>query len=189
MSRFWGRISMANAKVTISGLVLLGAVLAACNAGPLLKTGSLTAAPVAPPKATTSIDRALHIAATSARAQKCGFYFDPATLRTNFLAAETARGAAPDVIAKTSQSYDYTVKSVAIKISDSEAYCSSDRTASIKTALQGALTGNFEAPPPKAAEGSGGIADCLEGDSRAEKFNPDSIYDPLLNEPGKKKDE
>ena len=75
----------------------LSLVLAACNAAPLLQTGSLApTAAEAPPKPATSVDRALSVAATSARAQKCGYYFDPNGLRANFLAAETQRGTTPD---------------------------------------------------------------------------------------------
>lgn len=174
------------------GLATASLVFAACNAGPLLQTGSLSAAtPVAAPatpKIASPVDRALHMGATSARAQKCGFYFDAAALRTNFLAAEAARGTPADGLAKTGQSFDFTTRSVASKITDSESYCTKDRTAVIKAALQKALAGDYEPPVETAANsGSNGALSWLEGDAKSNKFNPNEIYDPLLNEPGKSK--
>ena len=155
------------------GLISATLAVAACNAGPLLKTGSLTAKPTpAAPKPATSVDRALHVAATSIRAQRCGFYFDPAGLRTNFLAAEAARGTAGADLTKTGQSYDYTVKSIASKITNSEAYCTKERTASIKTSLQAALAGNFEPPVKKVVAQQGGLFDVFEADDVPKKFDP-----------------
>lgn len=178
---------MTARSTTIFSMLLSGLVLAGCNAGPLLQTGSLTAtATPAAPKVVTPIDRALHVGATSARAQKCGFYFDPVALRTNFLAAEAARGTPQDALTKTGQSYDYTTKSIAEKITDTDTYCSADRTAVIKPALQRALAGDFE-PPPPAKEDAGALATWLDGNTATDTFNPNSIYDPLLNEPGQKK--
>lgn len=172
-------------KSTLLSLASVGAVLAlaGCNAGPLLKTGSLKPSTVAAtPKPSTPIDRALHVAATSARAQKCGFYFDATALRTNFLAAEAALTSAPADLTKISQSYDYTAIKVAQSIKNSESYCDKARTAAIKTSLQAALAGNYE-PPAKKAEkaASGGLGNFFESDSTPEKFDKDNIYDPILN--------
>ena len=132
--------------------------LTACNAGPLLKTGSLTSAPVAAvPKPSTPVDRALHVAATSARAHKCGFYFDASALRTNFLAAEAALAPPAAELNKIGQSYDYTALKIAQSIKSTEKYCSKTRTASIKKSLQAALAGNFEPPPKKVTKKSTGV--------------------------------
>lgn len=164
--------------------------LAACNAGPLLQTGSLTAQPAdAAPKPATPLDRALNAAATSARAQKCGYFFDPAALRANFLAAETQRGTAEPELTKVSQAYDYTHRTVAGKIANNDDYCASDeRTAGIKTSLNRLLAGNFEAPAPEKKQESGGLFASFDlEDNRQEVFNPDHIYDPLLNESATRK--
>lgn len=177
--------SMTPAKTAALLTASLSLALGACNAGPLLQTGSLSpAASEAAPKVASPMDRTIHIAATSARAQKCGYFFDPNALRTNFLAAEAQRGTAPENLAKLGQAYDYTNRTVAGKIADSESYCASDtRTATIKSSLQQALAGNFEAPAPKKQESSGGIFAGLESqDTGPKAFNPDHIYDPLLNE-------
>jgi hypothetical protein len=165
--------------------------LAACNAGPLLKTGSLTSTEAAaPPLPAGPVDRALHVAATSVRAQKCGFYFDPVALRTNFLAAEAARGTPPEQLAKTGQSYDFTATSISSKITDPEKYCDANRTNTIKTSLQSVIAGNYEPPVKTAAPKSGGLLEFLEGDDTSKTvFNPDHIYDPLLNDKSEKKAE
>jgi hypothetical protein len=158
--------------------------LGACNAGPLLKTGSLTPTPAAAPKQATSIDRALHIGTTSARAQKCGFYFDPVALRTSFLTAETARGTPADVLAKTGQSYDFTAKKIAAAITAPDSYCTPARTASVKNSLNAALAGNFEPPVKKVAKDTGGFwSDLTDGDATEKKWDPNEIYDPVLNKP------
>lgn len=175
---------MIKTITTSFALTLAALSVTGCGAGSLLKTGSVSAQPVAAaPKPATSIDRALHVAATSARAQKCGFYFDAATLRTSFLAAETARGTTGDVITKAGQSYDYTALKVASTIKQTETYCTKARTASIKTSLQGALAGNFEPPVKKVVAQSSGLANLFETDSAGpEKFNRDKIFDPVLND-------
>lgn len=178
---------MTKNVLTWPALALATLGLAACNAGSLLKTGSLTTAPApVAPKPTTAIDRALHVAATSARAHKCGFYFDAAALRGNFLTAEGARGTAGEALTKAGQSYDYTALKVAASIKDSEAYCSKARTASIKKSLQVTLAGNFEPPVKKVAATSGGLAGLLESDSAPEAFDRGAIYDPVFNDAKKK---
>jgi len=168
---------------------LLSLTLAACNAGPLLKTGSLSTTPAAP-KPVSATERALHVGATSARAQKCGFYFDPDALRTNFLAAEAARGTPPDALAQTERSYVYTTKSIALKIPNAEVYCTAARTEKIKTSLQAALAGNFDPPVKKvvAATDNGGLLGLFDGDGEPEKkWDPNTIYDPILNDPNAKR--
>lgn len=177
-------------------LTAVGLALAACNAAPLLQpgsliqTGSLTKPQAAVvPKVTTPTDRALYVAATAARAQKCGFYFDPAALRNNFLAAETARGTPPNAITRTGQSYDYTAKSISAKITKPETYCSKARTTVIKASLQNALAGNYEPPVKKKVvdNNDGGLFGLFENvETKKTVFNPDHIYDPQLHEEAEK---
>jgi hypothetical protein len=179
------RPAMNNQRYITFGFLVATLSLAACNAGPLLKTGSLTATPVAATKLATPIDRALHLGATSARAQKCGFYFDPVALRTNFLTAETARGTPADALAKTGQAYDFTAKTIAATITAPDTYCTPSRTASVKNSLSAALAGNYEPPVKKVTQNTGGFfGDLVEDDgTKKEKWNPNEIYDPVLNKP------
>ena len=51
------------------------------------------------------------VAWTSARAQRCGFYFDPAKLRASYLAYE-ARQSPPGQLANVEKTYDTTFKSI-----------------------------------------------------------------------------
>ena len=163
---------------TLLVLAIAAVGLAACNAGSLLTTGSLSGQQAAPaaPKPATPIDRALHVAATSARAHKCGFYFDAAALRTNFLTAETTRGTPLETVTKAGQSYQFTETRVAASIKDSAAYCTKARTASIKKNLQQALAGNFE-PPVKKAATQQGIAQLIESDELPKPFDREAVFD------------
>jgi len=175
------------AMVAKIAVTVVSFLIAGCNAGPLLKTGSLSNKPApAAPKPVTALDRAIHVGATTARARRCGFYFDAATLRANFLAAETARGTAQPELTKITKSYDYTAKTIASKITDSESYCTKARNTAIKGSLQRALAGDFEPPKKTPSEDNGGLFGFLDADVVDDnKFNRDAIYDPLLNEPGK----
>ena len=93
------RAAVLAAVVIVSGLALGGCGSSALPGLPNLTTGSLSPTPAAAPevKPITPVDRALHIATTSARAQKCGYNFDPARLRESFLAAEPLRGTSPRI--------------------------------------------------------------------------------------------
>ncbi len=176
--------SRATTVWTLTLLTAVGAGLGACSGLPSLTTGSLAANPAASEpeqKVATPVDRALHVAATSARAQKCGYFFDPAKLRDSYLANETQRGATPEVLAQVAQSYDFTQTRVAASIKNSATFCSQSQTAEIRGSLQRALAGDFE-PAPKAKE----VADVgwfgnFEASQGREDFNRDHIYDPLLN--------
>lgn len=175
------------------GVCLMSLGLVGCNAGPLLQTGSISSTPIdAKPvaaKPVTPAERALHVAATSTRAKKCGFFFEPETLKANFLAAEAARGITPDELSQAEKTYVYTSKSIALKIPNAEAYCTKERTASIKTSLTAALAGNFEPPPKKVAKKeSGGLLGLFDTDVvKEEKWDPNTIYDPMMNDPNKRR--
>ena len=76
--------------VGVSGLVLL---LAACSSsGSGLTTGSLLPGTKAKQAADPATERAMQVAATAARAAKCGYNFDPIRLKTSYLAYEFDAG-------------------------------------------------------------------------------------------------
>ena len=133
-------------------------------------------------KPSSQMDRALHIASTSARAQRCGFYFDAAQLRGQFLANEIQRGATADVAANIERAYDFTHRRISAKVNKSANYCSAARNASIKKALNVALGGNFEPPRKATKSNDGGLFGSLEPKSGREVFNPNHIYDPQMYE-------
>jgi hypothetical protein len=97
-----------------------------------------------------------NVAATSARALKCGYNFDPGKLKSQYLAYESA--ANPAEGAKLSQVYDTAFAGVTKAIvSKDEEYCTPDRTARIKTALNRNLAGDYTPPPSEAPVDEGGL--------------------------------
>jgi hypothetical protein len=94
------------------------------------------------------VARAMGVAATSARALKCGYNFDPAKLKSQYLAFETA--SAPTIGENLSRVYDTAFASVTKAIAakeQEEEYCTPDRTNRIKTALNRNLGGDYTPPP------------------------------------------
>ncbi|MEL6299989.1 MAG: hypothetical protein AAFQ45_15620 [Pseudomonadota bacterium] len=166
--------------VTIAVAVMLGAC--SNTATNLLSTGSITGSQpqqaAATPKVATPVDRALQVAATSARAQKCGYFFDPAQLRAAYLQAETARGTPVAQMANVTNSYDFTAVKVAKAIAGNQAYCSPARTKTIKTSLSRYLSGDFEAvikPTEKESMFGWLESDAPEG---REVLDPEAVFDP-----------
>jgi hypothetical protein len=96
----------------------------------------------------------MDVAATSARAIKCGYNFDPTKLKNQFLATQTA--ADPASAEKLTQIYDATFNGVSKAITDKGSdYCSAEKTERIKLALNRHLAGDFTPSPPEAAEPDG----------------------------------
>lgn len=163
------------------GAVGLAVTLAACSSGSAgLSTGALfgggdktAAAPAAAPPPPTPDDRAVHVGATSARATRCGYVFDPANVRSAYLAYEAGLGGAPDQLARTEKSYDYTVASIGKTISANADYCSDEQTSVIKKDLAKVLAGDFSAPPKKA---SSATDSWWGGSTSPKKFNRDDAF-------------
>ena len=119
--------------------------------------------------------RPVQVAWTAARAQRCGFNFDAARLKANFLAAETQRGG--DMV-KIEKSYDQTLASITAQIKSDEGYCSERKSAAIKSDLQRHLTGNFDANLPQEKKiASGGFLDGLTTDAPTDKFDPKTYWE------------
>ena len=131
------------AALTAAGLLLIGA-LAACGTVDSIRGKASPASGEAPdisPEDPTA--RAVQIAWISARASYCGFIFDPAQLRANYLASEARAGKTPPEIAKLEHAYDYAHESVTDKIKDDVNYCNKDRTAMIRRDLNRYLAGDY----------------------------------------------
>lgn len=153
--------------------VVLAMALAGCSGASGITTGSLfgsddkpapsaAAAPVNDPPM-----RAFQVATVSARAIKCGYNFDPAKLKTNYLGYERALSATADV-AGIEKAYDVSFNAVAKAVAGRSDYCSAEKTKTIKTDLARHLAGDYTpSPPPKKEEeeglfsgwGSGGSED------------------------------
>jgi len=134
------------------GLLLTATALhAGCgNSASGLTTGTL---PGDAPGAITNADpmaRPVSVAWTSARAQRCGFHFDPAKLRASYIAYESRQGAAGEQLGRIERSYDSTFKTISERVSGDADYCSDKKGAEIKADLQRYLAGDFTPNLPRA---------------------------------------
>jgi len=166
------------ARGIASGLVLaVAAALGGCGGGGAgLLTGS-TAAAADAPGALSNDDpaaRPVAVAWTSARAQRCGFYFDPTKLRSSYLAFE-ARQAGSDR-AKAEKTYDSTFQAIRQRAASDPDYCTDAKSAEIKKDLTRHLAGDFrpDFPKPKVVE-SCGLFGCAG--SSEEKFSSERFWE------------
>ena len=123
-------------------LALLALLLAGCSAGSGLTTGALLGEdkPVAPVNDAPA--RAFQVGTASARAVKCGFNFDPAKLKTNYLAYEKQQPGGQDT-AKIERIYDVSFNGVAKAVAAEGEYCSETKTKTIKADLGRHLAGDY----------------------------------------------
>lgn len=148
------------AQVFASALLLAGAaLLAGCGSSASgLITGSAPSAADMPGNLTNEapLARPIAVAWTSARAQRCGFYFDAAKLRGSYLAYE-AKQSNGEQLAKAEKSYDTTFKVIRERVSAEPEYCTDRKGAEIKADLQRHLAGDFtpKLPQPKKEESCG----------------------------------
>ncbi len=139
-------------SIALFGLCVATTLLAACSSGSGLTTGSLL--PGSKPKvADPAIERAMQVALTSARASKCGYNFDPAKLKTSYLAYESTQSGGAEQVARLEKSYDFTRNSASSKMSAAEDYCTDDQTAKIKADLSRHMAGDFSASVKPAEAG------------------------------------
>ena len=176
--------SMRKSTIAILGLSCLAAAgVGGCGAGNSLTTGSLLgggAAQPTPPKPVTSSDRALYVASTVARAQRCGYFFDPEQVRTGYLAAEQQAGTPPDVLQKVTREFDFTRQSVLAAAAKDDNYCTEGRTREVKAALTRQLAGDFN-PPQKRQELSVG---WFEHQKRDAPFDGQKVFDASQKKAG-----
>ncbi|MGD9669324.1 MAG: hypothetical protein AB7U75_09740 [Hyphomicrobiaceae bacterium] len=148
-------------------------LLAACSGGPALpslSTGSLSSngnPPVAtgateaaaPAVKNDPTQRAFQVGSTSARAVKCGFFFDPVKLKQQFLAAEATQGTAIADMAKVEKIYDVSFNGISRGIAAKEDYCTAAKSKEIKEDLTRHLAGDYTPRPVKevAAKDEGGF--------------------------------
>ena len=183
----------------LGSLAVLVAAAGGCSnsASQLLTTGALTggqekkaagtAAAEAPVKPE---DRAIAVAATSARAQKCGYYFDAAKLRTSYLDSEAQGGVQPDELARLTKIYDYTASKVTSAIATKDDYCDADKVGEIKTSLTRHLAGDFAPPKRKKDVASGSWFDVGEPEANTkEVLNPDWVNNPTVEPQTKRVEE
>ena len=152
-----------------AGLMLAigAAALAGCSGGSSgLTTGALLgeSKPAAPVNDAPA--RAFQVGTASARAVKCGFNFDPAKLKTNYLAYEKQQPGGQDT-SKVERIYDVSFNGVAKAVAAEGDYCSPTKTTSIKSALTRHLAGDYTPDPPKVEEEEGLLSGWGGGSSSA----------------------
>ena len=89
----------------------------------------------------------MQVAATSAKATTCGYNFDPARLRTNYLAHEAQTGLSPPDLAAVEKLYDATRTRIAKGAGNADVFCSDEQTAGIKKDLVRHLAGDYAVAP------------------------------------------
>ena len=149
---------------------MLAVGLAGCSGGGGVSTASILGSEAAPTppagQATVTADpgeRAFQAGAVTARAVRCGYNFDPAMVRSNYLAHEAALGAMPEQVMKLQKTYDVAHNGVAKAAGEDSNYCTDRRTREIKADLGRLLEGNFEAPKKQVAKEEGLFSGWLDG--------------------------
>ena len=157
------------AQVLASLLAIAGTALhAGCSnsAGGLLTTGSAPSLPADAPGNISNEDpmaRPVGVAWTAARAKRCGFFFDPAKLKINYLEYERTHGATGEQLANFEKSYDTTYRVTSDRVSADSDYCTERKGLDIKADLQRYLAGDYTPNLPKAkAVASCGFWGCSE---------------------------
>ncbi|MGI9520237.1 MAG: hypothetical protein ACR2PG_01195 [Hyphomicrobiaceae bacterium] len=121
---------------------------------------------------TTPTDRAVNVGATVARAQKCGYYFDANTLKSQYLAAEAQIAPSPETMKKTETAYEYARIRVARKVAKSDNYCTKERVKTVKAQLNRYLAGDYRPPKQTKKRPKSEWGWLTADDPRKEVWNP-----------------
>jgi len=132
-------------NLVCGAMLLVGiAMLGGCSGGdatekPLITGGLFGSSKPAAPDPMAGLKQA---ASTSAKASRCGFYFDPVKLKAGALAAEAQKNPAPEARQKAEHVYDLTRASVT-KLLDEAGSCSQAELAQVREDLPRYLAGDF----------------------------------------------
>jgi hypothetical protein len=161
-------------------LIVLALAAAGCSGGQGVSTASILGsasaggpAEQAAPATSDPTSRAFLVGSVSARAVKCGYNFDPAKLKTSYLASEASLGASSEQIAKLEQVYAVAYGGVSKGAADEPNYCNDARTKEIKADLTRLLAGDYNPPQKKAAkQDDGGFFSSLFDNDGTEEKGP-----------------
>lgn len=135
----------------------------------------------APTSTNDPMARPIHIGWVTARAQRCGFHFDPAKVKASYFAYESAQGATGDQLNRIQRAYDYSHSSISQRVKGDADYCDSKRSVEIKEHLGKVLAGDYSVPPPKQVaqkKGGGMFSDMFETPPSAKPMDTDKIFNP-----------
>jgi hypothetical protein len=153
----------------LASALLAAALSSGCSGGSGLLGGGVELPSDAPTMINNAdpMARPVQVAWTSARAQRCGFNFDPHKLKANYLAYETRQGTPREQLPKIEQTYDTTFQNVSGKVSADPGYCTDRKSADIKGDLNRHLAGDYtpNLPKPKVASCGGLFDACVSGAS------------------------
>ncbi len=173
------------ALVSTPTAMLLAALLSACGGGGAgLTTASVldndrtiaATSEVGKIKNGDASARPVFVAWTAARAQRCGFYFDAAKLKTSYIAYEQTQGVSGPAVANLEKAYDTTHKSITGKISGDADYCSERKSAEIKTDLNRLIGGDYRPNFPEAKVAQVGAFEGLWSDPSNKKFESGEFW-------------
>lgn len=181
-------------RALLNGLSSAAAMLlvAGCSGASGLTTGSVLGGGKTAAKAeantNTPMSRALQVGATSARAVKCGYNFDPAKLRQTYIAAEASAGLSVAEIAKLEKVYDTSFNGVSKAVKDPARYCTAKKTTVIKADLTRHLGGDYSVPKRKVAKADDTLFGWLNDaapDNSGPKFGSDDWWEKQRQDSGK----
>lgn len=121
--------------------------------------------------------RPVQVAWTAARAEKCGFNFNAAKLKADYMAFEQRSGADAGRMGQIDKTYDMTVAKIKGTIGAADTYCTDKTSGLIKADLQRHLSGNYEPNFPedkKVAEGN--FFSKTSDQTKHESFNQDTFW-------------
>ena len=175
---------MRDSATTLAVSCLLVAAIVGCGSSSGVTTGSLFGskkdepAQVAAPIPVSPTDRLVQVSAVSARATRCGYYFDPEQLKASFLAGEEQAGTPPDQVQKMSGEYEVLRKKVLAATLADEGYCTEGRAREIKASLTRHLAGDFNPPSARKVAGGGSFLDTMNQGRDREVFVPSEVFNP-----------
>jgi hypothetical protein len=175
------------ARWWISALLLAcTGIHAGCSSGAGLSTGSTGDGPTMSNE--DPLARPVHVAWTSARAQRCGFNFDANKLRSNYLGYESRQGATGEQFIKLERSYDSTFKTTSERVSADPGYCTDKKGLDIKAELTRHLAGDFAPnfPKPKVVAKCGGLFDPCDSGRTEEKFESKKFWTEMDKNPSRR---
>jgi hypothetical protein len=151
----------------LATILLAAATLAGCGGNSFLTTGSngdgtgvtklkAVMPEDAPPGITNEspMARPASVAYYTARAKRCGFFFDPVKTRATYMSYESRQ--AGQELAKVEKVYDDSYRLVLARVTSDESYCTEARSADIRAGLARVLANDYAPNLPKPKM----VADC-----------------------------
>ncbi len=181
---------MLDARI-LFGAVAVSIALGGCSSGGGTGSGLSTASILGEAPASASgespgitkadpMARPVQVAWTAARAEKCGFNFDGARLKANYMAFEQSQGADAAKIGTITKSYDMTVAKIKSSLVGQEGYCTEKKSSLIKADLQRHLAGNFEPNFPEDKKiAQGNIFTTANDTTKQDNFDAKTIWRDL----------